>query len=500
MMGETSTSSRVRRTVAVVVLALVAVVAAGAQGGADGDIARLLAQAAIRPVEPPSAALVFDLPVLAADGALSGATESLANYHGEWVLLTFFATWCTPCRSELPTLVELQDALGERGVSFLTISIDSDLAALARYLSETPLGLLVLWDERGLASRQYLAQSIPLSYLIDPAGRIVGVSRGARNWSALEELFGELLRLRPPDPTQPVAYREGEGPVSLPLRITPPTATVHLAEPRPKVREPFSLDVEIHWAGNFDEYLLHPPQLVLPEGVEQRGVSAETGGEKGRSVVTYSIALEASEPGAFALDPVELRYTPRFESSPVSTRIEGPTVEVLPRTIAGLEMGTFAGVVGGLALAVAGGLVFARRRRRRAVTSDEGPVRRWRQTLEEARRLRLEGELGASTERLLRLELDILGETPEAPRRAELEERLERLRFGGERPGAEEVDRLLRRLEREVEERLAPGEEESRKKRIRLRESGSGDDPDRRRRSDPSLMNQGEASIHDRSS
>jgi hypothetical protein len=391
--------------------------------------------------------------------------------------------------------------VGERGFSFVTVSIDSDVAALGRYLEEGGLDLAVLWDERGRAARQYLAQSIPLSYLIDPQGRIVGVSRGARDWAALEGLFGELLRLRPPDPDLPSAYAEGDGPVSLPLRITPPTASVQLAEGQPLVNEPFSVEVEIHWAGNFDEYLLHPPQLTLPEGIEQLGVSAETGGEKGRSVVTYLISLAASQPGRYALDPLELRYTPRFESSPVASRLDGPTVEVRRRTVAGLAPLAFTGVAGGLTLAlVAGSVLLRARRRSRSAGGEDLPHERWQQNLGEARRQRLEGELAACFEGLARLELELLGgDEGAAAQRAELEGRIERIRFGGEQPSSQEAQLLLRRVERQVAERT-PADGDQPRSRIRLRESADGGGESLERHPVPPSITRDEASAHDRSS
>jgi hypothetical protein len=222
--------------------------------------------------------------------------------------------------------------------------------------------------------------------------------------------------------------------------------------------------VAIRWAGDFDEYLLHPPQVVLPAGVTRERVTAETSSAAGRNLVTYHLALRAAAPGRYALDPVELRYTPRGEAEPVASRIAGPTVEVAAATVAGLSPRALAwggaGAAAATALGVAG-IAFGRRRaaRRREASGRAGAAAARHRELTDrfaaARRRRLEGDaagfLAALAEIEAELDREIDGITPATPaERAALARALEAARFGGRRPPAAELDPHERRVERRL--------------------------------------------------
>ncbi len=409
----------------------------------------LVAQAGIRAVDPAQPATELDLP------DLQGRRARLSDYQGEWVLLTFFATWCGPCRSEMPSLQVLHDSLHSQGFTVLGVSLDDSAAKAQRFVQDLGVSFPVLWDESGQASRAYRANSIPLSYLIDPRGRIVGMARGARNWSATKSVFASILTSSPAEPsTDDELYADAQAPVDLPRVLTPPSADWHLAKTSPRPGEAFRLDVRIEWAGTLQDYLLHPPEVTLPEGVVQTAISAESTSLDGRSVLTYQITLQIDDPGLYDIDPIEIRYTPAFESTPVASRIAGPTVEVLPKTFAGMRPAVAASV-GGMALASGLGIwawLAARRRPAKPGPGDEH--QRLVESLSAARHLRLEGDIAGFLQALASLEEELGEGEPDE----ELASMLEQVRYGGGAPDSQELDRRQRAVERLIEKRQPTAE------------------------------------------
>ncbi|MDY7095733.1 MAG: redoxin domain-containing protein [Acidobacteriota bacterium] len=431
-----------------------------AQGGST--VQETVARYGLRPIDPAAPASQFTLPDLA------GGETSLEDFRGRWVLLTFWATWCGPCRSEMPSLQRLHEAREDQGLSVVGVSIDDQRRPVDPFVQSMGLTFPNLWDGEGRVAQAYRAGSIPLSYLVDPQGRLVAVSRGARDWSELTPMIDAVLASETGDDPTYVAQDE---PLQLPEVLNPPSADLRLSEERVAAGEPFELEVRLRWSGNFEEYLPHPPQVALPEGVEQEAMTASTSTQDGRNVVTYRLTLRAAETGRYALDPVELRYTPRYEAEPVTSRLSGPTVEVVTPDLAGMAPSTVAWVAGGTALT--GLLAFfafrwLRRRPAAGGTVEVDPrLRALEGRLDEARAARLRGE-GAEAARLLaQLELELGVETSEC---RHLQSIVEQARYGGQAPPAPELDGMQRRVERRLAE-LRPDPEQAQRKALRLRRS-----------------------------
>ena len=236
--------------------AALTVAALASPAGASLATQDVMRQIGVRPVEPATAASDFEAPLL------DGGRAALSDHAGRWVVLTFFATWCGPCRAEMPSLERLHQELGDRGLSVLGVSVDRRKDPLPAFLSQLGVTFPILWDETGRAGSLYRASSIPITYVIDPSGHVVGVSIGARDWSVTAPAFASLLE-GGELPGESV-YADAEGPVELPRTLTPPTADVAVASGNLRPGEPFDLTVRILWAGNFNEYLLHPPRCICP--------------------------------------------------------------------------------------------------------------------------------------------------------------------------------------------------------------------------------------------
>ncbi len=429
--------------------ALAAPTAASTQS--DEQIATLLRSHGIRPVQPPTLASDFRLPDLA------GGQRALSDSRGQWVVLTFFATWCGPCRSEMPTLERLHQELGDAGLVVLGVSTDRSDAKLPNFLAQLGITYPNLWDSKGSVGRAYRATSIPISYVIDPLGRIVGVSRGARDWSTLADLFEQSFEIYPPGavplPTRSATTAEvaaaEPAPVELPTQLEPPTARWELSTTEPRPGESFHLDIKILWAGNFDEYLLLPPALEAPEGLRQIGTSATSSSEAGRNVVNYRLAFEATEAGRYALDPIELRYTPRFEQEPVASQITGPTVTVKRASLLGMPMGVavISLAAGGTVLALLFALLIRHQRHSTAPSAaDTDQFERFQEAFDTSRRQRMQGNTAASLATLATLEGE-LGTSPSDLESTHLARLLDDVRYGGGQPSREQLDRIERRVE-----------------------------------------------------
>lgn len=433
---------------------------------AAADLSGVLRQYGVQAIQPPAPASDFTLEDLA------GGQTSLSDFYGRWVVLTFFATWCGPCRSELPSLEKLHKSRDGQGVTVLGVSVDDDRGPLDPFVRQLGLSFPIVWDAQKQVGAAYRASSIPTSYLVDPEGRLVGVSRGARDWTAMTPLVDAALAATPATMTAeapPDAYADAAQPVATPTVTDPPTAELALETATPTAGKPFHLDVKLRWAGNFDEYLPHPPEILLPEGVTRQDVTAESSSRDGRNQLTYRVTLVAAEPGKYALDPVELRYTPRFESTPVASRVQGPTVEVLPRTVLGLPPKRLAVGGAGLVLCAAVGLALALRLRRRAPrprSANEELFARLSVQLEEARRKRLQGDGAGCLLALAALDRELGAGEPDE----ELHGAVDRARYGGVAPPAADLDRIQRRVERRLAE-LRPDPDQKERESVKLKES-----------------------------
>jgi peroxiredoxin len=102
---------------------------------------------------------------------LSGTPHSLSDYQGKVVLVDFWATWCGPCREEIPHLAKLYEAYGSQGLVVLGVGLDKE-ASLAEFVSENGISYVVLVDETGVTGNLYSVKGIPRTLIIDKKGRI----------------------------------------------------------------------------------------------------------------------------------------------------------------------------------------------------------------------------------------------------------------------------------------------------------------------------------------
>lgn len=122
-----------------------------------------------RALEAGDPAPAFGAPVL------DGDSLHLSSLHGQPVLLNVWATWCPPCREEMPALQELHERFGPRGLRILGVSVDSrgSEPTVRRFVEEGGYTFTILHDATDAVSRQFRTIGVPETFLIDGEGRIV---------------------------------------------------------------------------------------------------------------------------------------------------------------------------------------------------------------------------------------------------------------------------------------------------------------------------------------
>ncbi len=114
------------------------------------------------------------MPSFALKSVTSGKTVSSESFEGKVLLVTFFATWCPPCRQEIPTLIQLQNELKEQSFSVLGLSVDEGGSGLvAKLVKQNKINYPILMADAATAEKFGGIPGIPTSFLINRQGNVV---------------------------------------------------------------------------------------------------------------------------------------------------------------------------------------------------------------------------------------------------------------------------------------------------------------------------------------
>jgi thiol-disulfide isomerase/thioredoxin len=124
-----------------------------------------------------------------------GAVHRLADHHGKVVLVNFWATWCGPCREEMPSIERLRSSLQGRPFVVLGVNVGESARVAREYAEKLPIGFTVLLDRDTRAAKAWGARVLPASYLVGPDGGIRYSYFGDLDWSsaAVRARIEELL-------------------------------------------------------------------------------------------------------------------------------------------------------------------------------------------------------------------------------------------------------------------------------------------------------------------
>jgi len=126
---------------------------------------------------------------------LNGKQVRLRDFRGKVVFLNFFATWCVPCRLEMPAMERLSKAYKDKGLVVLAVDIKESAKIVRIFLQELKVSFPALLDVDGAVAFTYGIRPLPATYLIGRDGKILWRAFGAREWdnAASRQYFSRLL-------------------------------------------------------------------------------------------------------------------------------------------------------------------------------------------------------------------------------------------------------------------------------------------------------------------
>jgi peroxiredoxin len=125
---------------------------------------------------------------------INGDQIPLSSLRGKIVMINFWATWCPPCKEEMPSLNTLHAHMKSKGLEILAVSADKTFSAIKKYVAEHDFDFQILWDEDQSVMRTYKVFSLPTTFLIDRNSTIVKIFMGAYDWTD-PEIIAEIGKL-----------------------------------------------------------------------------------------------------------------------------------------------------------------------------------------------------------------------------------------------------------------------------------------------------------------
>jgi peroxiredoxin len=143
-------------------------------------------------IRPPRSKLADDFAV----ALVRGETFRLREQRGKPVMINFWATWCAPCREEMPAMERLHRRYKEQGFVMLAVSVDSDPALVTPFLERLKLTFPVAIDAKMELANTYRVRALPSSFIVDRERYLAAVALGPRAWDsrAAHSLVEGMLR------------------------------------------------------------------------------------------------------------------------------------------------------------------------------------------------------------------------------------------------------------------------------------------------------------------
>jgi thiol-disulfide isomerase/thioredoxin len=127
---------------------------------------------------------------------LEGKPHSLADYRGKVVLVNFWATWCVPCREEMPSIERLRSSLDGRPFVVLAVNLAEPESRIRKFLEAVPVSFPVLLDKNAQTAKAWQARVLPATFIVGPDGVVRYQYFGELDWSKPEVRETVLALLR----------------------------------------------------------------------------------------------------------------------------------------------------------------------------------------------------------------------------------------------------------------------------------------------------------------
>ncbi len=119
---------------------------------------------------------------------INGDTYDLSQYRGKWVFTHFWASWCGPCRKEMPTIQAIASEFENSGLSIVLVNTAEDEDTVFDFLSTVAPDMNTLLDSDGKVTEQWQPRGLPSTYFVDPEGKLRYIALGGRPWDKGEYL------------------------------------------------------------------------------------------------------------------------------------------------------------------------------------------------------------------------------------------------------------------------------------------------------------------------
>jgi thiol-disulfide isomerase/thioredoxin len=112
-----------------------------------------------------------------------GRQRSISEWRGKTVIVNFWATWCEPCRDEMPSLERLKSRMAGKPFDILAVNVGESPERVARFTQEVPVTFPIVYDRDSSVARSWKVRGYPTSYVLGPDGRIRYYFVGELDWS-----------------------------------------------------------------------------------------------------------------------------------------------------------------------------------------------------------------------------------------------------------------------------------------------------------------------------
>lgn len=124
-----------------------------------------------------------------------GVVHSLENYKGKVIFLNFWATWCSPCKKEMPDIENIYKEYGENKKDVVILGVNSEKEnEVKKFLKDKGYTFPTVIDENSEVMRKYLIQAFPTSFVIDKEGNVYGYVMGGLTKEQIKQVIEEVLK------------------------------------------------------------------------------------------------------------------------------------------------------------------------------------------------------------------------------------------------------------------------------------------------------------------
>jgi len=130
-------------------------------------------------IRPPRSSVAPEFSLRSPDGK---ASIRRSDYAGKVLLLNFWATWCPPCREEMPGMQRLYERYRDRGLVVVAVALDTNATGIQAFVKQQGFSFPVAQDVDGEVAERYRVLRLPSTFLVDRAGNTVALAMGPREW------------------------------------------------------------------------------------------------------------------------------------------------------------------------------------------------------------------------------------------------------------------------------------------------------------------------------